>query len=1054
MEVARAARARASRPRVPPPRPPSPRLARPALEVLAQGGIGSGLLRVVAGAGWGKTALLATAARAVGGPVVWCACDRALAGRSLLGRLGRALVPPGLRAPAATGPPARRAEELLEALAALPEPALVVVDAVEELGDGRAARELAELAPRLAGIARLALAARRALPHALGEPHPGAVDLDERDLALSPAEAAELLLVVGLGDAADRAAELCWRHAGWITGILVEARGGDPGRYVAAEVLERLPADLRPVVAELAVLDEIGEDLARAVTGEEDAGALLGRLEDERAVLPSGGGPWRLRPGLRDVALARLRSEGAGLAQTHRRAAAGLRMAGEPEAAARHHLAAGDLRSALEALEPAARRLSGEELSSSAAGWLAAIPPQLWSDASGPVLVEASRLFYGADYRGALATMAAAVERLLREGDHGRAAVVLVRLLRATPLAGGVYRAAIATARDVLPRIDPAVPMLPAARVILGLLLGEVGEHAEAEEELTAAMEGRGGGVPRVAELVALTRAFAIEHPRGAHAAALSAVDAALPVLAVPSRDPLSYYLYGHAFRALMLADLGRHEEALDAADRLADAAAERGLRRVAMPVRDMLRFAPLHGLGRLDELERALARSAADFGRLRGAVRGYRHAVASAQLAAALGDGPAVRRDISAATEALAEHGHGHDAVLALCDLALAARAAGRRDLAARLAARARRQAAAGPWRWAAARAALVAAAVEGATPAGEAALAEALERSADPRLEPLWTGRDRALAAEVLPRAAAAEGQPGATAARLSAALGGVAAPPAPGEAPRRARRATEPARPAVRLRTLGGLQVTVGGRVVPDAAYRRRKARAVLAMLACARAPVHRDALLAAHWPDLEPERGLAALHSTLYALRRALEPAEGPERASSSLVVAQGPAFRLVLGPEDAWDAAEFLAAVREAVAPGGERLGRLLAAQEAYGGPVLPEWAHCDWIEPLRTQVEEAHLRVVEALAEEHSARGEMAAAISRYRLLLAIEPEREGWHRALMRAYAAAGERALAVRQFDTCRRLLRDRLGVEPSAATRELHSAILRHREPEGGQ
>jgi DNA-binding SARP family transcriptional activator len=45
-----------------------------------------------------------------------------------------------------------------------------------------------------------------------------------------------------------------------------------------------------------------------------------------------------------------------------------------------------------------------------------------------------------------------------------------------------------------------------------------------------------------------------------------------------------------------------------------------------------------------------------------------------------------------------------------------------------------------------------------------------------------------------------------------------------------------------------------------------------------------------------------------------------------------------------------------------------------------------------------------------------------------------------------MRIYAAAGERALALRQYDACRTLLRERLGIEPSRETRELHTHLLR--------
>ena len=56
--------------------------------------------------------------------------------------------------------------------------------------------------------------------------------------------------------------------------------------------------------------------------------------------------------------------------------------------------------------------------------------------------------------------------------------------------------------------------------------------------------------------------------------------------------------------------------------------------------------------------------------------------------------------------------------------------------------------------------------------------------------------------------------------------------------------------------------------------------------------------------------------------------------------------------------------------------------------------------------------------------------GRPGAAIERYRHLVELDGEREGWHRALMRAYAQAGERPLALRQFHACRATLRSRLG------------------------
>ena len=44
-----------------------------------------------------------------------------------------------------------------------------------------------------------------------------------------------------------------------------------------------------------------------------------------------------------------------------------------------------------------------------------------------------------------------------------------------------------------------------------------------------------------------------------------------------------------------------------------------------------------------------------------------------------------------------------------------------------------------------------------------------------------------------------------------------------------------------------------------------------------------------------------------------------------------------------------------------------------------------------------------------------------------------------------MGVYAESGERALALRQYHSCRAILRRELGVEASAQTRALYQALL---------
>jgi DNA-binding SARP family transcriptional activator len=57
---------------------------------------------------------------------------------------------------------------------------------------------------------------------------------------------------------------------------------------------------------------------------------------------------------------------------------------------------------------------------------------------------------------------------------------------------------------------------------------------------------------------------------------------------------------------------------------------------------------------------------------------------------------------------------------------------------------------------------------------------------------------------------------------------------------------------------------------------------------------------------------------------------------------------------------------------------------------------------------------------------------------------LEIDNLRERAHRHVMRAQAHLGQRGCALRQYLACAQLLRDELGVEPSALTERLAAAI----------
>ena len=57
-----------------------------------------------------------------------------------------------------------------------------------------------------------------------------------------------------------------------------------------------------------------------------------------------------------------------------------------------------------------------------------------------------------------------------------------------------------------------------------------------------------------------------------------------------------------------------------------------------------------------------------------------------------------------------------------------------------------------------------------------------------------------------------------------------------------------------------------------------------------------------------------------------------------------------------------------------------------------------------------------------------------------------IEPWSETAHRSAMIAYAAMGDKAGMVRQFDKCKKLLLNDLGVTPSSQTENLYHTLMK--------
>jgi predicted ATPase/DNA-binding SARP family transcriptional activator len=249
----------------------------------------------------------------------------------------------------------------------------------------------------------------------------------------------------------------------------------------------------------------------------------------------------------------------------------------------------------------------------------------------------------------------------------------------------------------------------------------------------------------------------------------------------------------------------------------------------------------------------------------------------------------------------------------------------------------------------------------------------------------------------------------------------------------------------RTALRIRLLGGFTIWVDGMPIPESAWRLRKAKGLVKLLALADGRrLHREQLIEHLWPESPPEAGANNLHQALHAARRALSAAGG---ARDELQM-KGDVVALGAGGPPWTDVEAFEAAAREA------RRARVPAAYEAalalYAGDLLADDPFEEWAERRRAALRQEFQSLLLELAALQEATGAHEPAIATLQRLVGLDPTHEPAHRQLMRLLARAGRRGPALRRFEALRTALRRELDAEPDAESERLYREIRSGRFP----
>jgi predicted ATPase/DNA-binding SARP family transcriptional activator len=228
--------------------------------------------------------------------------------------------------------------------------------------------------------------------------------------------------------------------------------------------------------------------------------------------------------------------------------------------------------------------------------------------------------------------------------------------------------------------------------------------------------------------------------------------------------------------------------------------------------------------------------------------------------------------------------------------------------------------------------------------------------------------------------------------------------------------------------RVCLLGGFSVATEDGVVEERAWRLRKAKALVKLLALApERRMHRERLADLLWPDRDAEASSNNLHQALHAARRAI----GPE----ALRLTDG-----VVALEAEVDIDAFEAAAVHARATG--KAADYESALDLHPGELLPEDRYETWADARRAALLELHGALCIELAQLY---GDDAQAVAALQRALVADPLAEPAHRALMRLYAATGRRQQALAQYQLLRQQLDAELAAEPDPETRTLYRELL---------
>ena len=207
-----------------------------------------------------------------------------------------------------------------------------------------------------------------------------------------------------------------------------------------------------------------------------------------------------------------------------------------------------------------------------------------------------------------------------------------------------------------------------------------------------------------------------------------------------------------------------------------------------------------------------------------------------------------------------------------------------------------------------------------------------------------------------------------------------------------------------------------------------------------------PIHREILMNTFWPYSSPSSARNSLNSGIYAIRKLFHSVE----KKIEVLLYQNECYSI--NPQlsiisDFEKFSNYWRMGRELDIDKGleHAVSNYHKAIEQYRNDFLEDLLSENWCEPIRDNLRESYLLVLNRLSLFYFRENVYSVAMNMCKKMLSIDPYLEEIHQRLIICYHQTGSRKKAISQFQKCKTILNQELKINPSEQTTEIIRGII---------